>query len=807
MKYNRERCAIELSVRDLCETALKSGDLGGSSSPFSLSSLPFDGGAIHRKLQAEAGGFYNPEVTLRHTMMYGGVYYTVSGRADGVIRHTDGLEVDEIKCVRSYDFFSPPKEVFLAQMKCYAYFLTVRDELSEIRGRLTYYNVDTKKLRYFRYRFTSEELRRFYMSLLAKIEPWAQIVIRHDVEHLPDAAFAKFPYPELREGQEIMIREIHSTIKRGKRLFVEAPTGTGKTMSALYPSVRALGEGHADKIFYLTAKTSTGREAYRAAAKLFESGVKLRSVMITAKEQCCPCRTERMIGGKRRPCNPEDCEFARGYYDRVDAAILELLDQGSGFPRQLIAKVAQKHRVCPYELSLDLSEFCDIIICDYNYAFDPSVYFRRYFSDDAKGGRYVFLIDEAHNLADRARDMYSATLHASDFEALGEAVKAVDETLSVAVDSAAMAVRRLRALCKEEIVKDADGLERGFYMSRSPLENLNTELELFRKRCENWLRKNREHPIFFEVSELVGEVRRYLSVQEYFEGGFLCYVELLGGDVTVKTYCLNPSPTMDTLLKRAKSAILFSATLTPPEYFCDVLGGQKKAVSVSLPSPFDPDNLCVAVVDYLSMRMEDREKNYARYATVLAATVSPKHGNYIAYFPSYACLEGVRKAFCRKYPKVEVVVQSAGMGAREKEEFLSAFKDDCGHLRVGFCVLGGAFSEGVDLPGSRLIGSVIFGVGLPSLSNERNMIQEYFDTSIGQGYDYAYTYPGMNHVLQAVGRVIRREGDRGVAVLVDDRYATPKYRSLFPKHWQGVQYVGNASSVAEIMRRFWEKGK
>lgn len=804
MRYNSDTCAIELSVRELCETALKSGDLGATT-PFA-SSLSFDGGAIHRRLQAEAGGFYNPEVTLQNTMLWGGTYYTVSGRADGVIRHPDGLEIDEIKCVRTYDFFMPPKEVFLAQMKCYAYFLAVRDELPEVRARLTYYNVDTKKIRYFRYCFTCEELRRFYSGLLSRIEPWAQFVIRRDVEYLPEAARAPFPYPELREGQEIMIREVHSAIKRGQRLFVEAPTGTGKTMSALYPAVRALGEGYADKIFYLTAKTSTGREAYRAAAKLFECGVKLRCVVISAKESCCPCRAERTYDGVCRPCSPEECERGRGYYDRVDAALLEILDSGYGYPRQLIEKVAQKHGVCPYELSLDLSEFCDIIICDYNYAFDPSVYFRRYFSDDAKGERYVFLIDEAHNLADRARDMYSAVLCATRFEQLLEQIGESGEEIVQPVESAAMALRRLRALCKEELIKDAGGNERGFYMSRSPLQNLNTELELFRKKTEVWLRKNREHPLFYALSELCGEVRRYLSVQEYFEDGFLSYVTVLDGDVRVKTYCLDPSPTMDILLNRARAAIFSSATLTPPEYFCDVLGGAKGAVSISLPSPFDPDNLCVAVADYISTRMEDREKNYARYAAIIAATVSSKPGNYIAYFPSYTCLEGVRAAFCRKYPKVEVIVQKSGMGAREKEEFLSAFREDRGHLRVGFCVLGGVFGEGVDLPGSRLIGSIIFGVGLPGLSDERNMIEEYFDTSIGQGYDYAYTYPGMNHVLQAVGRVIRRDCDRGVAVLVDDRYAEPKYRALFPKHWQGIQYAGNARSVAEIMHRFWEKG-
>jgi Rad3-related DNA helicase len=341
-------------------------------------------------------------------------------------------------------------------------------------------------------------------------------------------------------------------------------------------------------------------------------------------------------------------------------------------------------------------------------------------------------------------------------------------------------------------------------MNRAPLTNLNRELEGFEKLLSRWLRGNRANPLYSPVHALSGEIRKYLAVNEYFDRGFLCYVALFGGDLTVKTYCLDPSSTMDALLNRAHAAILFSATLTPPEYFCEVLGGSQRAVSVSLPSPFAPDHLCVAVADYLSLRMEDRQKSYGRYATALAASVSARAGNYIAYFPSYECLEGVRSAFSKKYPGVETVVQRQGMSREEREAFLSAFREDTGHLRVGFCVLGGAFSEGVDLPGSRLIGAVIFGVGLPALSNERNMIEEYFDSTHGQGYDYAYTYPGMTHVLQAVGRVIRSREDRGIAVLIDSRYAEPKYRRLFPNHWKGVQYAGNASSLAEIAKNFWK---
>ena len=802
MKYNEDTCAIEMSVRSLCERACHRGDLGAYFSAEGDSSV--DGGAIHRKIQSEAGATYRAEVALSNTTLFEGLYFTVSGRADGVLRGPEGLEVDEIKCVHSRDFSLPPREVFLAQLKCYAYFLALSEDLSEIRARLTYYHAESEKIKRFRYRFTIDQLRSDYEALLSKIIRFARMEVQRRIEVLPSAAWVKFPYPELREGQELMIREGFWAIRRGKRLFVEAPTGTGKTISALYPAVRALGAGEVDKIFYLTAKASTRSEAYRATSRLFEAGAKLRAVVITAKEQLCPCQGGMRAENGTSRCNPEDCDRARGYYDRRDEALLELLEGRNGYPRQSIVETANKYGICPYELSLDLSEYCDVVICDYNYAFDPTVYFRRYFGDAGKRENYVFLIDEAHNLADRAREMYSATIRRSDFERV-LAELAGERELANAVSSMIRSLGRLRELCREELVKDADGNEQGFYLCRAPLGNLNTELEIFRKKIDFYLKKHPESPLFGNLFSLSSAVRHYLSVNEYFDEGFLTYVELSGGDLTVKTYCLDPSPTMDALLHRAKASILFSATLTPSEYFCDVLGGAEHAESISLPSPFDPEQFGIAVVDYLSTRACDREKNDAKYASVIAATVSARAGNYIAYFPSYELLERVRKAFCKKYPKVEVIVQKQGMGLREKEEFLSAFREDRGRLRVGFCVLGGAFSEGVDLPGSRLIGSIIFGVGMPSLSNERNMILEYFDQDEGQGYDYAYTYPGMTHVLQAVGRVIRLPSDCGVAVLVDDRYATPKYRAMFPPHWQGVQYAGNARSLAEIMRRFWEK--
>lgn len=801
MRYDINTCSVELSVGELCSRAFSVGDID-SAHRASREAMAL-GRDAHKRIQSSAGSGYTPEVSLSNTSVYNGIYYTVSGRADGVISVGGRYTVDEIKCVKPYDFFAPPKEIFIAQMKCYAYFLACREECPRINGRITYVNSESGKTRRFDYEFDTDELRLWYRGLIMRISRVAEYMKHRTEEILPSAENAVFPYSELREGQEIMIRECYSAIKRGERLFATAPTGTGKTISSLYPAVRALGGGMVDKIFYLTAKSSTRREAYRAAGKLFEGGARLRTVVITSKEQVCACGAA--ISGKRENlCNPVDCEFAAGYYDRAENAVFELLSRQYGFSRQIIREVALKYRVCPYELSLDLSEYCDIIICDYNYVFDPIVYFKRYFGEVAERGRYVFLLDEAHNLADRARDMYSAQLRRSSFEAVYAHIDPSDKEIDTLFEKLILTLRGMRRLCRDNLVKGENGDERGFYMGSSLPEGLMSALEGFRHGAEAWMKKNEGSSLRPDIESLLFEVRRFITVSEYFDERFLFYTEILGGDTLVKIYCLDPSNVMDILQNRAVSTILFSATLTPSDYFVDVLGGAKKATTVSLPSPFESENLCVAVADYLSVRQEDRKKNIARYVSAIAASVCSKAGNYMVYFPSYSMLEEVVPAFRQKYPDVLTIVQKRGMTQKEKESFLDSFKDDRGVLRIGFCVLGGSFSEGVDLPGSRLIGAIVFGVGLPSLSNEKNIVKDYFELRNGCGYDYAYTFPGMNNVLQAAGRVIRRSEDKGVVVLVDDRYSEQKYKELFPEHWKQLKYARNAASLAEIMRDFWK---
>ena len=508
-----------------------------------------------------------------------------------------------------------------------------------------------------------------------------------------------------------------------------------------------------------------------------------------------------------------------GYYDRLTGALFELISRQNGYNLQILREVAKKHTVCPYELSLDVSELCDVIICDYNYLFSPTVYMRRYFADGGESGKYVFLVDEAHNLGNRARDMYSSELSRKKVaDTVGYIKNYLDNDigeyeereklmkLAENLEAYRMSLTRLRSLCKDNLTKAADGTESGFYLSRNPTEKFNLAVEVFVRSCDGWLKANRDHPLYPAVSAVCSEARQHLLMLEYYDDRFLTYVMVFGGDIKVRIYCLDPSDVLDRCMKRGVASVLFSATLTPLDYFVDLLGGGKNAETLALPSPFKQENLFVAAVDSVSTRYDDRnEKNYKRIAAVIASTVVPKPGNYIVYFPSYSFMEEVCKCFSQKYPTVKLLVQKKGMTRAERESFIAAFKEDEGKLRIGMCVLGGSFSEGVDLPGSKLIGTVVVGVGLPGLSNENNIIKEYYDVKSECGYDYAYTFPGMNNVLQAAGRVIRRDSDKGVVVLVDDRYAEDRYKMLIPPQWSHIIFTGDVASLANAVKKFWNK--
>ena len=796
MRYCADTCAVELSLDELCALAHKSGHLDARRPRRMTAAVD------PRKLKLPKEQGREENVLLRNTLTHNGITYTVEGVAHAVC---DGRLVEQIKPTKKLGGGAGDS---FTRLRALGYMLAAAKDVRKVTLRMRQYNVENDEIKDLCTEASREELCVFYLSLISRIESLARDLVYRDEARVPSVAALRFPYPNPREGQTELAERTFRAIRRGKRLFAEAPTGIGKTMSTLYPAVKALGEGLCDRIFYLTAKASVRREAFSAAAKLHEAGSRLRTVMLYAKEQMC-AHPEGCRAGATSRCNPDACPYARGYYDRVDGAIAELLASRHGFPKSILTEVAKKHKICPYELSLDLSERCEIIICDYNYAFAPDVYLRRYFdAQEGERGEYVFLVDEAHNLPDRARDMYSAKLCVTPFEAVYAKLDPnEDGELEKTLGGYLMTMRRLGALCTENREKHEDGTESGYYLNRAPLQNFTEQTLQCKRALESFLKKNEQHALANDLAELAALLRRFCGLSDYYDDRFLTYIQLQHGEISLQLFCLDPAGVLHSALGRARASVLFSATLKPLDYFVDVLGGGKGAQTVELPSPYDPARLCVSVASSISTRMEDRAKSYRKISPLIAATVSAKAGNYIVYFPSYDYMERVHAQFAAKYPNVCCVVQKRGMSQREQEEFLAAFRADEGKLRVGFCVLGGSFSEGVDLPGSRLIGVIIVGTGIPGLSDERNMLRDYYENKCERGYDYAYTYPGMNHVLQAAGRVIRREEDEGVVVLIDDRYAAEPYLHLYPAHWQGIVAAGNAAALAHRCKKFWEMKK
>ncbi len=806
MRYDVDRDHVELSVRELCELALLRGNIDCHRSPSSLRERAAEGQRIHQKLQTSFGAFYHGEVELRNTSKADEVYFYVKGRADGILYRNGYYTVDEIKTVGEKIFSSHEvDQLHLAQLYCYAYFLCRTKELRSVNTRMIYYNIDSEEIEYHEKVVMAEELRSFYHRLLSMVL-WRGRDLRNRArDRMPAVADAPFPYSSLRDSQAEMIKECYRDIKHGNRLFCQAPTGIGKTVSTLYPAAKCMGEGIADKIFYLTSKASIRREAYHAIEKMNSAGSKIRGIVLSSREQMCINDTAKKSGGRLSSnCCPELCPYAKAYYDKLSTSLEKILKLSGIFDSSAIKNFAKMREICPYEFALDLSELCDVIICDYNYVFSPTVYLKRYFDERFGGGRenFIFLVDEAHNLPDRARDMFSSRLSSEDFEhiisLLGEASKLTDACLSLL-----RSFETLEKLCSDNMKYDCDGVGVGYYVARELPENFLRDLSEFSEKCDGWMKYNADHPAFLAVEDLSYRIFEFKKICECFDRHYLTFINTVDLKVSLLLYCLDPSNNLSIALERAVASVLFSATLTPTDYFADILGGGKKTVSVDFESPFPKENLCVVAVDRISTRYEDREKSYKRIAACIAATVSAKVGNYMVFFPSYGYMEEVHKLFSAKYPKVKTLVQKKNMSISEREAYLSEFQDD-GKLRIGFCVLGGSFSEGIDLPGKRLIGVVVVGVGLPGISDENNIIRDYYEEKCGMGYDYAYTYPGMNSVLQAVGRVIRTETDRGIAVLIDDRYAEPKYRTLFPKEWKSMNLVGNPSSLAEIARRFWQ---
>lgn len=780
----KEETIIRISVRSLVEFILREGDIDNRVSGSMEKDAMLLGGKIHRKIQSRMGTNYTAEVPLKIQMPCDGFVLQIEGRADGVLKDDGKVLIDEIKGIlRSLEHLEAPVPVHLAQAKCYAYIYAVQNSLKCIDVQMTYCQMETEEIRRFCQEFEFQELQTWFQDLVTQYEKWAKFEIEWRNVRNDSIRQIEFPFP-YREGQRDLVVSVYRTILRKKKLFIQAPTGVGKTMATVFPAVRAVGEGLGEKIFYLTAKTITRTVAEQAFSLLKEKGLLYKTITLTAKEKICFC--------EEAECNPDACPYAKGHFDRVNDAVFDLITHSGDWSREVLEEQAKKHMVCPFEMSLDVSNWADAVICDYNYAFDPQAHLKRFFSESGKG-EYLFLIDEAHNLVERGREMYSASLYKEDLLEVRKLVKAEDPKLAKGLSECNQQFLELKRECEHyQILKSVSHIA-------LKLMNVLSKLEDYLEECKDAEKKKRVLDFYFAV-------RSFLNIHDIMDENYVIFSEMMeDGRFQIKLFCVNPAVNLQNYLEQGNSTIFFSATLLPVHYYKKLLSVEKDDYAVYAHSSFPQENKFLFIGMDVSTRYTRRgESTYQRFARYIAVMAEQKKGNYMAFFPSYRFLEEVHTCFleCVDH-EVDSICQVSYMDEEQREEFLEEFEQEREKSLVAFCVMGGIFSEGIDLTDDKLIGAVIAGTGLPQVCTEREILKQYFNVADMDGFDYAYLYPGMNKVLQSAGRVIRTESDRGVILLLDDRFRAMRYREVFPREWQQYQ-LGSVKNLEQEIRTFWE---
>ncbi|MEO2076182.1 MAG: ATP-dependent DNA helicase [Bacillus sp. (in: firmicutes)] len=754
---------IQISVRSLVEHVYRSGSIDNR---FRSQSSLIDGTRIHQKIQKTYQEGDQKEVYLRSEIHYKDLTFLIDGRCDGILFQDEKVTIDEIKSTNQplEQIKDDGYPVHWAQAKMYAYMYMRNHDIPEISVQITYVHVETLAKKQFKTTCHFSELEAFVITMLESFAPFAKWLCDHQRKRNRSIVDLSFPFETYRAGQRKLAGAVYKTMVEEKNLFAKAPTGIGKTISTLFPAVKAIGEEHLKRIFYLTAKTITRTTAEEAFDKMTCAGLCMKTVTITAKDKVC--------FKEETKCQKDYCEFAKGYYDRINGAILDILANENIITREVIEAYARKHTICPFEFSLDLSYAVDAVICDYNYIFDPRVSLKRLIEEQKKTS--VLLIDEAHNLVDRGREMFSASINKDIFLQLKKELKAIDKEVSMAagrVNSWFLSLKKKMMLRNEEIMKELD-------------DTFITLLHDFLQKAEAILLKNDS----FNLLEAFFKVNQFMKVVELIDDHYLIYAEKNRNDLLLKLFCIDPSKNLTQMGKGYRSKVFFSATLSPLPYYKEVLGGNGDDYDLTVASPFSKEQLDIFIKP-LSTRYRDRERTKGTIVQILHSLVKKRPGNYLCFLPSYEYLQKIYEAFKEVNREADTIIQGSGMSEAERDSFLEMFKPNSQKTLLGFAVLGGVFSEGVDLIGDRLHGVVIVGVGLPQLCLERNLIKDHFNGTKKSGYDYAYVYPGMNKVLQAGGRLIRSEKDQGTIVLIDDRFLESKYQSLLPQEWKDFTII------------------
>ena len=779
---------LHISVRNLVEFIFREGDIDNRSGKLQSADAMMEGTRIHRKIQKSMGEEYHAEVPLVHIVDTNLYELRVEGRADGIfteiIDEREVTFIDEIKGMyKKVLLMEEPIFVHKAQAMCYAYIAAYDNCLSEVGVQMTYCNIETEEIKYFRDIFSFEELQEWFERLMDEYGKWARFQCEWRKIRQKSIKSLIFPY-DYRNGQKKLVEDVYRTILRRKNLFIQAPTGVGKTISTIFPAVKAVGEGLADRIFYLTAKTITASVARDTFELLGEYGYRAKVIQITAKEKLCLC--------EEMECNPINCPYAKGHYDRVNDAVYEILTTENFFSRDAIIAQAQKHTVCPFELCLDIATWADDIVCDYNYLFDPNVYLKRFFQEGIKGD-YIFLVDEAHNLVERSREMYSAQLIKEDFLLCKKIIKPYSKKIEKILDKCNKLLLEYKRECESYVVYENVG-------------NLIFSLMRLASELDDFLQKPMEFQGRKDLLDFYFSVRNFLSIYDLVDDHYVIYTKLLDdGRFMLKLFCVDPSENVQNCLDKANATIFFSATLLPVNYYKSLLSTKTDNYAIYAHSIFDSEKRLLLFGNDVSTKYTRRnDAEFMKMAEYIYKTVKCRKGNYMVFFPSYKLMNQVHEIYLEMDSDSEIIVQTSGMSEEEREEFLEEFSIKRDNSLIAFCVMGGIFGEGIDLKNEQLIGVIVVGTGLPQISDEREILKNYYDKLNGNGFDYAFRYPGINKVLQAAGRVIRTVEDNGVIVLLDERFLQSDYGPLYPREWDD-RIICGIGEVENYIKEFWNK--
>ena len=769
----------KIGVRDLAYFIHQSGDL---TTEFFSNHDMLLGSRAHDYLQSQYGPNDKAEYYIKREISYLGNNYILDGYIDGVLNEDENIIIEEIKSTtKELDEITVDyHKEHLAQAKIYAYLYALENNMDVINIRLTYVSVVDYDLKSFDMVAKFDDLEDFTLNTLEQYIVWLQMLKTSQNNKKETLESIKFPFETERPGQRNLMKATYKALNDNEILYCIAPTGIGKTMATMFSALKSLHEN--DKLFYLTAKGSGKNAPLDAIRLLSKKGLKIKAIDITAKKKIC--------NAKMGHCNPDECPYTKGYFEKLNQATKEIFEKNDIFSEDIILEVTNKYKMCAFEFSLYLSYFCDIVIADYNYAFDPSARLIRYFEDDSYKPKV--LVDEAHNLVDRSKEMYSAEINEIDIRTLRAKLNGYKPTIRNDCNKALEILDSYR-----EYLTDKTTI-----FETSMNHDLNVILRNIFQKCDQIFEENKKIKDKDIALESYFKIMDFLNISEIYSDTHRMIIKLMDDKISINYFCLDASKfILETIKESIYGIVFFSATLYPIEYHANLItGGEGKYLE--LESPFNPNNLDIIINNKISTKYKNRIDSIDSIIETIEILTASKEGNYIIFFPSYAYMNMVIDQIIE--PNYEMIIQKNNLTELEKNEIINKFKTTT-NTKVGFFVMGGVFSEGIDYMGDALSGVIIVGVGLPLICDENNLLKDYYEETYQNGFNYAYTYPGFNKVIQAVGRVIRDYNDRGVSILMDERFNYSEYQKLMPNHWQNRKIINNMYILKKELKDFYNK--